>query len=92
MPDNYDWGWSHGYLAAGFVQMTPRNDFHSKPDKVSKRFEHGPGYDGYPFWVDAKTPPGRGINNWYTRLRDFYWTMDQASFKLKRTGEDLTLE
>jgi hypothetical protein len=82
MKPNYDWGWSHGYLAAGFVQMTPRNDFHSHPEAASKRFEHYPGYDNYPYWVDAKTPPRRGVTNWYTRMRDFYWTLDQAAFRL----------
>jgi hypothetical protein len=87
MPENYEWGWAHGYLAAGFVQMTPRNDFHSHPDKTPKSFGNGPGYGGFPFWVDDKTPPERGVNNWYTRLRDFYWTLDQAGLKLVKAGE-----
>ena len=76
------------YLASGFVQMTPRNDFNSDPKANPKAFEHGPGYAGYPNWVDDKTPPSRGASNYFTRLRDFYWTQDQASFKLTRTGED----
>jgi hypothetical protein len=88
MAADYDWGWRHGYLAAGFVQMTPRNDFHSDPKANPKAFEHGPGYANYPNWVDDKTPPKRGAGNYFTRLRDFYWTLDQASFKLTRTGED----
>ena len=87
MKPDYDWGWSHGYLAAGFVQMTPRNDFHSNPKANPKGFGNSPGYAGYPNWVDDKTPPSRGAGNYYTRLRDFYWTLDQASFKLTRTGE-----
>jgi hypothetical protein len=87
MPADYDWGWYHGYLAAGFVQMTPRNDFHSDPKANSKGFSNEPGYANYPNWVDDKTPPKRGAGNYYTRLRDFYWTLDQASFKLTRTGE-----
>jgi hypothetical protein len=86
MPADYDWGWRHGYLAAGFVQMTPRNDFHSDPKANPKAFENGPGYAGYPNWVDDKTPPKRGAGNYFTRLRDFYWTLDQASFRLTRTG------
>jgi hypothetical protein len=83
MPRDYDWGWFHGYLAAGFVQMTPRNDFHSHPDAQSKYFQHYPGYSGYPNWVDAKTPPRKGGHNWYRRMRDFYWTLDQASLRLE---------
>ncbi len=92
MPADYDWGWRHGYLALGFLQMTPRNDFHSHPDKASKRFEHRPGYDGYPFWVDAKTPPTKGGRNWFTRRRDFYWTLDQASFNLVQSATEPTLQ
>jgi hypothetical protein len=95
MPSNYDWGWSHGYLADGFVQMTPRTDFHANPGANSKCFQNYPGYAGYPFWVDAKTPPRRGVNNWYTRMRDFYWTLDQASLVLTAAGQDgkaLTVE
>jgi len=91
MPSDYDWGWYHGYLAAGFVQMTPRNDFHSHPDAMPRQLEHYPGYNGYPFWVDEKTPPTRGGHNWYTRRRDFYWTLDQASLKLVQGEEGALL-
>ncbi len=82
MPANYDWGWQHGWLAQGFVQMTPRNDFYSHPEAVSKHFSYYPGYDGYPFWVDEKTPPRKGVTDWFTRKRDFYWGVDQASMCL----------
>jgi hypothetical protein len=88
MPADYDWGWKHGYLIAGFVQMTPRNDFHSHPEKIPRNFQQFPGYDDYPFWVDDKTPPRAGVNEWVTRKRDFYWTLDQASLRLIRTGAD----
>ncbi len=84
---DYDWGWYHGYLAAGFVQMTPRNDFHSHPEAIPRQLEHYPGYAGYPNWVDDKTPPTRGAHNWYTRPRDFYWTLDQAAARLVQAGE-----
>lgn len=86
MPADYDWGWGHGYLAAGFVAMTPRNDFNSNPKAMSKHFQSLPGYDGFPVWVDAKTPPRN--SNWYTRMRDFYWTLDQASVRLVQTADD----
>ncbi len=88
MPSDYNWGWSHGYLCAGFIQMTARNDFHTNPDKASKRLGSYPGYDDQPFWVDAKTPPTKGGHNWYTRKRDFYWTLGQASVNLVRSGAD----
>jgi hypothetical protein len=86
MPRDYDWGWSHSYLANGFVHMTPRNDFQSHPEAIPRRFGNLVVSRDYPAWVDAKTPPRRGVNNWFTRKRDFYWTLDQASFRLVRTG------
>jgi hypothetical protein len=88
MPADYDWGWHHGYLAAGFLQMTPRTDFHTNPSANPKRFEHMPGYAGYPFWVDEKTPPIKSVNTWYTRMRDFYWTLDQASLVLSADAQE----
>ncbi|MHC4914106.1 MAG: transglutaminase domain-containing protein [Planctomycetota bacterium] len=84
MPADYDWGWHHGYKGSGFMQITPRNDFHENPKANPRRFEHYPGYGGYPNWVDAKTPPKRGGGNYFTRMRDFYWTLDQAGVKLTR--------
>ena len=82
MPRDYDWGWKHGYLTAGFVQMTPRNDFNSNPAANPKLLSHYPGYAGYPFWVDDRTPPRPGVTNWFTRDRDFHWTLDQATLAL----------
>jgi hypothetical protein len=81
MPANYNWGWSHGYMVSGYVQMTARNDFHANPKKNPRRFEHYPGYAGYPLWSDAKTPYRRRSTP-VTRMRDFYWTLDQAGVKL----------
>ena len=69
--------------------MTPRNDFHSHPEAIPRQFEHYPGYAGYPNWVDNKTPPTRGAHHWYTRSRDFYWTLDQAAVKLVQREEGI---
>jgi hypothetical protein len=97
MPRDYDWGWEHGYLAAGFVQLTPRNDFHSHPETASRHFGGARRFvaDGYPFWVDEKTPPTRegtgAVTNWYTRPRDFYWTLDQAAMNLVKGAEGTLL-
>ena len=87
MPRNYDWGWSHSYLANGFVHMTPRNDFQSHPEAIPRRFGNVVVSRNYPSWVDDKTPIRRGAANWFTRKRDFYWTLDQASFNLVRAGQ-----
>ncbi|MCK5849894.1 MAG: transglutaminase domain-containing protein [Kiritimatiellae bacterium] len=88
MSSDYDWGFKHGWLAHGFVQMTPRNDFYTHPEAVSKHLSSYPGYSGYPFWVDARTPPRKGVDNWFTRKRDFYWTLDQASLTLAGTDKE----
>jgi hypothetical protein len=78
----YDWAWQHGYLVAGFLQMTPRNDFNSRPEANPGQFENYPGYAGYPFWVDGKTPAKPGVKSVYSKESDFYWTLDQAAFEL----------
>jgi len=92
MPANYNWGWSHSYLANGFVCMTPRNDFQSQP-KIMPRGLGSVVRRDYPFWTDAKTPLRRGVTRWYTRKRDFYWTLDQASFNLVQVdGTTLAVE
>jgi hypothetical protein len=97
MPRDYDWGWQHGYLAAGFVQLTPRNDFHSHPEAASRHFGGAGRFiaDGYPFWVDETTPPTRTVTgvvqHWYTRPRDFYWTLDQATVSLVKDQEGTLL-
>ena len=58
------------------------------PECMSRNFQQDPGYDGYPFWVDDKTPPKSAVTQWHTRMRDFYWTLDQASLRLVRTADD----
>jgi hypothetical protein len=88
MPRDYDWGWSHSYLANGFVTMTPRNDFQSHPDAIPKHFGWMIPAEGHPYWSDEKTPVRRRVTDWYTRKRDFYWTLDQASLRLEATAED----
>jgi hypothetical protein len=86
MPRDYNWGYHHGYLANGFVNMTPRNDFQSHPETIPRRFQYLVVSPQYPSWTDAKTPLRRGVANWFTRKRDFYWTLDQASFTMARAG------
>jgi hypothetical protein len=81
----YDWGWLHGYLVAGYLQMTPRNDFNSNPAANPGKFEDYPGYAGYPFWVDAKTPAKPGVKSVFSKASDFYWTLDQATFEMAST-------
>ncbi|CAN5367675.1 hypothetical protein BH10PLA2_BH10PLA2_21760 [soil metagenome] len=93
MSADYDWGWNHGYLACGFIQLTPRNDFHSNPKAASKVFGAAKRLtaDAYPFWVDDQTPPYQDehgcATNWYTRARDFYWTPDTGAVEFWKLSE-----
>jgi hypothetical protein len=92
---NYDWGWFHGYLAAGFLRLTTRNNFHSQPEPAFNFFGEGNDEDyGFPSWVDAKTPPKTDqVKIFSGRKRDFYWTLNQATYRAIRTSENtLTIE
>jgi hypothetical protein len=71
------------------MQLTPRNDWHSRPEPAFRWFGEGPeGYGGFPLYLDAQTPlPSKDASLWYTRKRDLWWTLNQASLRLVRTGE-----
>jgi len=88
--EDYDWGWFHGYLAAGFMQLTTRNDFHSHPDPVFPYFGDGIDEDhGFPHWIDEKTPPKTDrVKLFSDRERDFYWTLNQAAFHATRISDN----
>ena len=87
-PMKWDWEWDHGYMSAGWMQLTPRNNWHSQPEPAFKYFGWGAeGYPGFPLYIDRQTPvPTEEASLWYTRARDFWWTLNQASFQLVRTG------
>ncbi len=87
--ENYDWGWLHGYLAAGFLRLTTRNNFHSQKEPWFSHFGEGVAdFDVYLSWVDEKTPPKSDkITRFSGRERDFYWTLNQAAFRVIRSGE-----
>ena len=84
------WKSGHGFLCCGWMQMTPRNNFHSQPKPAFTAFGNGPGsMRDYPYWIDAQTGfRSRSIVNWHTRPRDWYWTLNQASMRLVRTADD----
>ncbi len=85
----WDWEYHHSYLTAGWLQLTPRNNWHSQPQPWCKFFEYGPdGYCGFPVYLDDRTPivePTTAL--WYTRKRDLWWTLNQASFRLVRAAD-----
>ena len=83
----WDWEWDHGYMSAGWMQLTPRNDWHSKPEPRFQHFGEGAeGYSGFPLYVDPQTPLTDDVSLWLTRERDLWWTMNQASLRLTRSG------
>jgi hypothetical protein len=86
----WDWQWEHGYMTAGWLQLTPRNNWHSRPEPIFQYFGWGPdGYAGFPLYIDEQTPlPTEESSLWYTRKRDLWWTLNQAAFRLIRTGAD----
>lgn len=89
----WDWQWDHGYMTAGWMQLTPRNNWHSQPEPRFDFFGWGAeGYGGFPLYLDEQTPlpeatPENTPSAWHTRERDFWWTLNQASFRLTRSGE-----
>lgn len=85
----WDWEWDHGYMSAGWLQLTPRNDFHSQPMPRFSNFGNGAaGFEGFPVYIDAQTPLPEEATRWYTRRRDLWWTLNQAAFRMVRTAED----
>ncbi|MDD4891083.1 MAG: hypothetical protein PHU85_14270 [Phycisphaerae bacterium] len=97
----WDWTDGQGIMSAGFLQLTPRNNFHSQPNPPFLRYGYSPeGVNGFPCWSDEKTPlwyddankakgekfPDGLTRNWFVRRRDFNWTLNQASIRMVRTG------
>ncbi len=88
--EKWDWEYGHGYLTAGWMQLTPRNNWQSQPEPWCRAFAEDPdGYCGFPVYIDEKTPIVESSTAvWYTRPRDLWWSLNQASFRLIRTGDD----
>ncbi len=86
----WDWTKAQGILTTAWLQMTPRSNFHDHPQPVFRDFGEGPtGECGFPTWVDSRTPPrSLKTHEFFSRRRDFYWTLNQASFRLERVEEN----
>jgi hypothetical protein len=86
-PCTWDWEWDHGYMSAGWMQLTPRNDWHARPEPSFRHFGEGAeGYSGFPLYVDRQTPLTPDATLWLTRERDLWWTLNQASLRLTHAG------
>jgi len=85
----WGWTWGQGIMTTAWLQMTPRNNFLDQPEPIFRNFSDYPtGVNGFPVWTDQRTPPRTAkTHNFFTRRRDFYWTLNQASLRLVRTGE-----
>ena len=92
VPGTWNWRYGHGYSTCGYMKLTERNNFHSQPLPEYRRFGWGYFFDldlnVFHNWTDAATPPYDGrITNHVGRVRDFWYAMNQASLKVKRTSE-----
>jgi hypothetical protein len=89
----YDWGMTQGYTTCGFMELTERNNFHSQPAPSYSGFGQGM-TTTFHIWSDDHTPPyDNSMTKFSNRVRDFYWTLNQASIKAKRGAENsITLE
>ena len=96
----YNWRGLQGYSTCGYMKLTERNNFHSQPNPVYDGFGDGfcgfSGFNWWHNWTDWKTPPydnvhydcgGQAPDCHSGRVRDFWYTLNQASMKAKRTGE-----
>jgi hypothetical protein len=91
----YDWHRFQGYATTGFIRLTERNNFHSQPSPVFNDFGNGIcGINAYHCWIDSLTQTcDSTITLFSGRKRDFWYTLNQASIKAKRSAEGtLTLE
>jgi hypothetical protein len=103
----YDWTWKQGYTTCGYMKLTERNNFHSQPSPSYNGF--GLGFCGFSdlnrwhTWTDTATPPypdslhysceGAVIACHRGRVRDFWYTLNQAEISAKRSADNtLSLE
>ncbi len=106
---SYYWRGSQGYTTCGHMKLTERNNFHSQPTPIYNGFGLGfCGFSDLSFWhnwSDWATPiytnltnpqydcKGTKITCQSGRKRDFWYTLNQASIKAKRSGEkEITIE
>jgi hypothetical protein len=96
----YNWRGLQGYTTCGFMKLTERNNFHSQASPSYDGFGEGfCGFSCYNFWhnwTDWATPPyddvhydcgGQKPNCHSGRVRDYWYTLNQASMKVRRSGE-----
>ncbi len=99
----YNWRTKHGYTTCGQMKLTERNNFHAQPNPVYNGFGRGfcgfSHLNWWHNWTDASTPLytdlanpqypcGTGKITCHTgRVRDFWYTLNQASIKAKRSGD-----
>ncbi|MCG3179318.1 MAG: hypothetical protein BIFFINMI_01652 [Phycisphaerae bacterium] len=83
----FPWQSAQGIMTCGWMQLTPRNNFHSQPQPAFTSFGGSVnGGNGFPVWTDAKAPLSSRAVRWFSRRRDWYWTLNQASLRLTRAA------
>jgi hypothetical protein len=81
--EDYPWWKEHGYLAAGKLRLTPRDNFLASAAPLPlKQGTMWPGWDGFVNWEDARTPRMPVHANYVDKETDLYWTLNQAQVVL----------
>ncbi len=78
-------GFMHKHAAWMFFQaMIPRNDFYSNPTPMplNQGTSHWP-WNGYVVWADGPVPRRPQYSRYALKPGDFYWTLNQAAFRLE---------
>lgn len=90
---SHAWWWEHGYLAAGFLRMTPRNNFLSALAPLPlNQGNGGRDWDGFISWEDSRTPRMAVHTNHTDKDRDLYWTLNQAQIALDYSDASSALQ
>lgn len=78
-------GFMHKHAAWMFFQaMIPRNDFYSNPTPMplNQGTSHWP-WNGYVVWAGGPVPRRPHYSRYALKPGDFYWTLNQAAFRLE---------
>ena len=90
---SHEWWWEHGYLAAGFLRLTPRDTFLTAAAPVPfNQGNSGANWNGFVVWEDSRTPRLPVYSRYTDKASDLYWTLNQAQIGLTSGVEKGTLQ
>jgi len=90
---SHEWWWEHGYLAAGFLRLTPRDTFLTAAAPVPfNQGNSGANWNGFVVWEDSRTPRLPVYSRYTDKASDLYWSLNQAQIGLTSGVEKGTLQ